>query len=173
MQITKENFRSARYSDNDRTTIEILLKSENDKDGELTPYVIEHDESHPDFQDLMKVTSVQDIHSYTDEWCNQQRKVFREELIDIAKQEGIIKGVEVKGVEVKEIEVEASLETMFNKIFVDTLDYDNDQIKEDMFKVKLMSFELPHVKQSDNRELKTKLRKCETFKDLVSVVSQF
>ena len=170
MQITKENFKSARYSDNDRTTIEILFKSENDKDGELTPYVIEHDESHPDFQDLMKVTSVQDIHSYTDEWCNQQRKVFREELIDIAKKEGIIKGGKVKEIE---IEVEASLETMFKKIFVDTIDYNNDQIKEDMFKVKLMSFELPHVKQSDNRELKTKLRKCETFKDLVSVVSQF
>ena len=166
--ITKDNFMSARYSDNDRTIIEVLLKTDNDKKGEWTPYIIEHNESHPDFKDLMKVTSIPEIHQYTDDWCNQQRKRFKDELIDIAKKEGIIKGEKIK-----EIQVEAKLETMFKKIFVDNIDYDNDDIKEDMFKTKLMAFELPNVKSSTNRELKTKLRKVETFKDLIDIVLKF
>ena len=42
-----------------------------------------------------------------------------------------------------------------------------------MFKAKLAAFELPIVKESDNRELKAKLRKAETFKDIISYTSQF
>ena len=91
-----------------------------------------------------------------------------ETIWNIAKREGIIKGEKIK-----EIQVEAKLETMFKKIFVDNIDYDNDDIKEDMFKTKLMAFELPHVKSSTNRELKTKLRKVETFKDLIDIVLKF
>ena len=58
-------------------------------------------------------------------------------------------------------------------IFVEKIDYDNEEIKEQMFKAKLTAFELPFVKDSDKRDLKAKLRKAETFKDIISIVAQF
>jgi hypothetical protein len=93
-------------------------------------------------------------------------------MIDIATREGIIK--ETKG-NIKEVEVkvEHTLEELISKIFVEKIDYDNEEIKEQMFKAKLTAFELPFVKDSDKRDLKAKLRKAETFKDIISIVAQF
>tara|TARA_R100000005_G_C4802436_1_gene93333 strand:+ start:215 stop:385 length:171 start_codon:yes stop_codon:yes gene_type:complete len=56
---------------------------------------------------------------------------------------------------------------------VEKIDYDNEEVKEQMFKAKLTAFELPFVKDSDKRDLKAKLRKAETFKDIISIVAQF
>ena len=41
------------------------------------------------------------------------------------------------------------------------------EIKEQMFKAKLTAFELPFVKNSDKRDLKAKLRRAESFKDII------
>ena len=96
-------------------------------------------------------------------------------MIDIAKQEGIIKVSKSNAPNIKEVEVkvEYTLEELVSKIFNDKLEYDNEIIKEQMFKAKLAAFELSIVKESDNRELKAKLRKAETFKDIISFASQF
>ena len=170
MEITKDNFVSARFCDNDRTQIEVFVKG--DKEGEVFPHIIELDENHPDYKNLTSIVSLPQIHDYTDEWCNQQRKKFKEEMIDIATREGIIK--ETKG-NIKEVEVkvEHTLEELISKIFVEKIDYDNEEVKEQMFKAKLTAFELPFVKDSDKRDLKAKLRKAETFKDIISIVAQF
>jgi len=170
MEITKDNFVSARFCDNDRTQIEVFVKGDN-KD-EVFPYIIELDPNHPDYKNLISIISLPEIHDYTDEWCNQQRRKFREEMIDIAKKEGIIK--ETKG-NIKEVEVkvEYTLEELISKIFVEKIDYENEEVKEQMFKAKLTAFELPFVKDSDKRDLKAKLRKAETFKDIISITSQF
>ena len=170
MNITKDNFVSARFCDNDRTQIEVFVKG--DKENEVFPHIIELDENHPDYKNLMSLTTLPEIHEYTDRWCNEQRKRFKEEMIDIAKKEGIIK--ETKG-NIKEVEVkvEHTLEELISKIFVEQLDYDSEEIKEQMFKAKLTAFELPFVKDSDKRDLKAKLRKSETFKDIISIVAQF
>jgi len=170
MEITKDNFVSARFCDNERTQIEVFVKG--DKENEVFPHIVELDENHPDYKNLLTITTLPEIHDYTDRWCNEQRKRFKEEMIDIAKREGIIKENKsnVKEVEVK---VEYTLEELVSKIFNDKLEYDNELIKEQMFKAKLTAFELPIVKESDNRELKAKLRKAETFKDIISYTSQF
>lgn len=173
MEITKDNFVSARFCDNDRTQIEVFVKG--DKEGEVFPHIIELDENHPDYKNLTSIVTLPEIHEYTDRWCNEQRKRFKEELIDIAKQEGLIKPSKSSAPDVKEVEIkiEHTLEELISKIFVEKIDYENEDIKEQMFKAKLAAFELSHVKDSDNRELKAKLRKAETFKDIVSITSQF
>ena len=78
MEITKNNFVSARFCDNDRTQIEVFVKG--DKEGEVFPYIIELDENHPDYKNLVSITTLPDIHAYTDKWCSEQRKRFKKEI---------------------------------------------------------------------------------------------
>jgi len=54
MQVTTENFITARYIDNAKKNVEILYK-----DGDKNiPHIIEHDTEHPDWQELMLITSL-------------------------------------------------------------------------------------------------------------------
>ena len=170
MKITKENFRTARFTDNERTTIEVMLSMPENPAGEVTAFYLQVDETHPDFQDLMKVTTIPNIHTYTDGWIKDTRETFKKEVLDIAKREGIIK---TDNVEVKEIEVKESLDSLIKRIFVEEVDYENEDIKEQMFRAKLAAFELPHVKSSNDKDLKTKLRKAETIKEVFKVLSHF
>ena len=166
MEITKDNFVSARFCDNDRTQIEVFVKG--DKEGEVFPHIIELDENHPDYKNLISVTSLPEIHDYTDEWCTQQRKQFKEELLDIAKKEGIISEQNTK-----EVKVEKTFTEMLESVFSTEHDYNSENIKEQLFKAKLYAFEMPLIKDSNNRDLKAKLRKSETIKDVFKIVSQF
>ena len=166
MEITKDNFVSARFCDNDRTQIEVFVKG--DKEGEVFPHIIELDENHPDYKNLISITSLPEIHDYTDEWCTQQRKQFKEELLDIAKKEGIISEQNTK-----EVKVEKTFTEMLESVFSTEHDYNSENIKEQLFKAKLYAFEMPLIKDSDNRDLKAKLRKSETIKDVFKIVSQF
>ena len=113
MQINKDNFRSARFTDNERTIIEIML-ADRENVNVYSPYVIELDPNHPDYKQLMKVTNLPEIHDYTDKWCTEQRKRFKEEILDIAKREGILKPIiktktEPGKVEKVEVEVQVNL----------------------------------------------------------------
>lgn len=166
MEITKDNFVSARFCDNDRTQIEVFVKG--DKEGEVFPHIIELDENHPDYKNLTSIVSLPQIHDYTDEWCTQQRRKFKEEILDIAKREGIISEQNTK-----EVKVEKTFTEMLETVFSTEHDYNSENVKEQLFKAKLYAFEMPHIKDSDNRDLKAKLRKSETIKDVFKIVSQF
>ena len=166
MEITKNNFVSARFCDNDRTQIEVFVKG--DKENEVFPHIIELDENHPDYKNLLTIKTLPEIHDYTDEWCNQQRKKFKEEILDIATKEGIISEQNIK-----EVKVEKSFTEILETVFSTEHDYNSEKIKEQLFKAKLYAFEMPHIKNSDSRDLKAQLRKSETIKDIFKIISQF
>lgn len=186
MQINKDNFRSARFCDNDRRQIEIIL-ADRENVNEYIPYVIELDQNHPDFQQLMNVTTLPEIHDYTDKWCTEQRHRFKKEMLDIAVKEGIIpskdkwtkKTVNKDGQEVKEIVKEVvvqeklSFSDIITKIYGEEIDMEKEENKEQMFKAKLTAFEMPFIKDSENRGLKAQLRKAQSFKEVISVINQF
>ena len=90
MKITKENFRTARFTDNERTTIEVMLKLPENPAGELTAFYLQVDETHPDFQDLMKITNIPDIHDYTDAWIKDTREQFKKEVFDLDSTKDLI-----------------------------------------------------------------------------------
>ncbi len=73
MEVTKENFISARYIDNEKTIVEILYKM-GDKN---IPHLIEHDTEHPDWQQLMTITNLDDIHLTTHNFIKQSQKDFK------------------------------------------------------------------------------------------------
>jgi len=166
MEITKDNFVSARFCDNDRTQIEVFVKG--DKEGEVFPHIIELDENHPDYINLKSIVTLPEIHDYTDRWCTEQRRRFKKEILDIAKKEGIISEQNIK-----EVKVDKTFTEMLETVFSTEHDYNSENVKEQLFKAKLYSFEMPNIKNSDNRDLKAKLRKSETIKDVFKIVSQF
>ena len=163
--ITKDNFIEARYIDSERINIEVLLK-----DGKKTiPHIIEHNPDHPTFQELMKVTSIEDIHDTTTNFIKESRKSFKKMVLNIAKADGMLK----QNVVTKEVQIERSLSELIDTIFLEDIRYDNEQYKEEIFKTKLKAFEYHFIKNSKNRELKAKLRKAETYLDIICIVCEF
>jgi hypothetical protein len=163
--ITKDNFIEARYIDSERINIEVLLK-----DGKKAiPHIIEHNPDHPTFQELMKVTSIEDIHDTTTNFIKESRKSFKKMVLNIAKADGMLK----QNVVTKEVQIEKSLSELIDTIFLEDIRYDNEQYKEEIFKTKLKAFEYHFIKNSKNRELKAKLRKAETYLDIICIVCEF
>lgn len=147
MEVTKENFVTARYIDNDKKQIEILYT----KGDETIGHVIQHDNSHPDFKELLEIISIDDLHSNTVAFIKNSQKDFREHVKRIAQAEGMIQ------------EVTAELSTKFYKELYDMFyAYDDDKMKEKLFNLKLFIFEKDEVKNSQDTETKAAMRKAAT-----------
>ena len=61
----------------------MLKLPENLEGYEVFPLQV--DETHPDYQNLMKITNIPDIHDYTDAWIKDTREQFKKEVFDIAQ----------------------------------------------------------------------------------------
>ena len=85
----KENLIEATFVNDDRTIIEVLFTSDNT----ARSAIIEYDTNHPDFQALMKVISVDDLHEMTWQKKKDERKSFENEVKLIAEKEGLIKKI--------------------------------------------------------------------------------
>lgn len=154
MEVTKENFISARYIDNEKKIVEILYKM-----GDKTiPHIIEHDTEHPDWQQLMTITNLDDIHLTTHNFIKQSQKDFKKMVMKIAKEDGLVK------------EVVAELSTKFyDEVFEFFFNYDDKQ-KEMLFNFKLFIFEKEFVKNSTDTETKAVMRKAQSPIEVMNAV---
>lgn len=138
----------ARYIDPAKRQIEVTWHKDVDihsEDMHLIVDVIEHDEEHPEFQKLMRHTTLEKIHEMTVEAMRKERKAFEQTVIDIAKREGIIDG----NVDKTEMYYKYS-----SFIFSERKEDD-----EDLFALKLALFDLDCVKDCKDRAMKSALRK--------------
>jgi len=143
--ITKKNYVVAKFIDEDRKNIEILLK-----DGDITrPHIIEADEDNSDYQDLLKIIPIDDLHEQTHNINKAEGEAFKEFAIQVAKESGFI-------------QKEENLEKI--KIFPALVDavFNNDDNEDDLFALKLAVFEVEKIRESKNTALKTKLRKAKS-----------
>ena len=143
--ITKKNYVVAKFIDEDRKNIEILLK-----DGDITrPYIIEANEDNPDYQDLLKIISLDDLHEQTHNINKAESEAFKEFALGIAKESGLI-------------QQEENLEKVkLYPAFIEAIFEDGDN-EDDVFALKLALFEVEKIKESKNTKLKTKLRKAKS-----------
>ena len=143
--ITKKNYVVAKFIDEDRKNIEILLK-----DGDITrPHIIEADEDNSDYQDLLKIISLDDLHEQTHNINKAESEAFKEFALGIAKEGGLIQQEE----NLEKTKMYPTLvEVMFN----------NDDNEDDVFALKLALFEVEKIRESKNTALKTKLRKAKS-----------
>lgn len=154
MQVTKDNFITARYIDNEKKNVEILYK---DGDKNIS-HIIEHDIQHPDWEELMSITSIDELHANTHAYIKASQKDFKKMVMKIAKEEGLVK------------EVVAELSTKFyDEVFEFFFNYDDKQ-KEMLFNFKLFIFEKEFVKNSTDTETKAIMRKAQSPIEVMNAV---
>ena len=139
--ITKKNYITANFIDNERKNIEILLK-----DGDITrPHIIEADEDNSDYKALLKIVTVDELHEQTHQVKKAESDAFMEFAIQMAKDDGLVQQEETKT-------YPALIKALFNNV----------ENEDDMFALKLALFEIKEIRDSKNTEVKTKLRKSKT-----------
>ena len=145
--ITKKNYITANFIDNERKNIEILLK-----DGDITrPHIIEADEDNSDYKDLLKIVTVDELHEQTHQAKKAESDAFMEFAIQMAKDDGLVQQEE---------------KTKTYPALVDAL-FNNVENEDDMFALKLALFEVASIRDSKTAALKTKLRKSKTKFDIL------
>tara|TARA_Y100001958_G_C21187583_1_gene516324 strand:- start:751 stop:1260 length:510 start_codon:yes stop_codon:yes gene_type:complete len=142
----KENLIEATFVNDDRTIIEVLFTSDNT----ARSAIIEYDTNHPDFQALMKVISVDDLHEMTWQKKKDERKSFENEVKLIAEKEGLIK------------KIAENVNSDFFKSLFDFLLSDSKEHIDRLFNFKIFIFEQDLVKKSKNESVKTAIRKSKT-----------
>ena len=156
MHINNDNFISARYIDNEKKHVEILYK-----DGEQTlGHVIEHNTEHPDWLELMTLTTIDELHANTHAYIKQSQKDFKSYVMKMAKEDGLVK------------EVVAELSTKFyDEVFEFFYNF-NEKDKEMLFNFKLFIFEKDFVKNSKDTETKAIMRKAQTPLEVINAVKK-
>jgi len=150
----KDNLITAYFVDANRQNIEMVVKSEDKKSvfTEITPF----DENSEQYKVLTKFIPLDELHELTYKKKVDERKQYEENMLRIAKDEGLI------------LE-NNKIDTKFFNLLVKIIFEEKSEDKEELFTLKIALFELDKIKNSKNTELKTKLRKAQTIYDTLSV----
>ena len=145
-------FIDAYFTNNERTVVSILW--ENDK-KEVVEETVMAEANEPGWENLLNQpeVTIDKLHERTVNRNREQRAIFEEQVVEIAKRDGLIYDGDV-------------INTDLYKMFVKTVfnsELTEKEVKEQLFMFKLALFELDKIKESDNREMKAALRKAETL----------
>ena len=154
--LTKENikdhFIDAYFIDSERENIEILYTSEDKKKVFTT--IVPFNYEHETFKTLQTVMSVDELHERTYNKKKEEKKLFDEQVIRIAKKDGLVFD-------------ELKLDTKFYPTLIKAIL--EEQTNEDhLFALKLALFEVDKIKDSKNVELKSNIRKGKTKIEVLS-----
>ena len=142
----KDHFVDAYFIDNERQNIEILATSEDKK--QVFPTIVPFDENNHMFQALKSRMSVDELHENTYKKKQEERKLFEEQVVRIAKKDGLVFD-------------EYKLDTKFYPTLVKAI-VENQDNEDHLFALKLALFEVDKIRDSENTELKTNIRKGKT-----------
>ena len=157
------NFVTARFTNNDRTTVMARWASKTETDADGIPIHRNEnmlaDDNNVLFQNILKHISIDKLHENTVNWARAEKEEYDRIIEDLALKRGEI--------------VDYKDETTFIKRLMELMDVNYELDNESLFKCKLNVFEVPQVKESTNRSLKTKLRKAKSFRDIIEVMLKF
>lgn len=145
-------FIDAYFTNNERTVVSILW--ENDK-KEVVEETVMAEANEPGWENLLNQpeVTIDKLHERTVNRNREQRALFEEQVVEIAKRDGLIYDGDI---------VNTDLYKMFVKTIFNT-ELTEKETKEQLFMFKLALFELDKIKESNNREMKAALRKAETL----------
>ena len=146
--ITKENYLTASFIDNERKTIEVLLKSDDGK--AVNPFILEYDPNNSICKELLSVVTLDQLHENTYIKKQEERKAFEKVVKKVAHKEGLIKKI---------IE---NVDSDFFKLLFDFLLSSKQEHIDRLFNFKIYLFEQDIVKNCKNEDLKTAIRKSKT-----------
>jgi hypothetical protein len=144
----EENFITANFIDNERKTIEVLLKS--DDGTAVNPYILEYDVDNSICQELLKLCSLDQLHENTYSKKQEERKAYISQVKKIAQKEGLIDQI-IEEVNPKFIELMMDFLLSNKKEHIDRL-----------FNFKIHLFEQDIVKNCKDQSLKSAIRKSKT-----------
>ena len=155
----KENFIDAYFIDEDRKNIEILEKSEDGK--QVIPTIIAFEQpdetgktSTGNMEKLKEVMSVDELHERTYQKKKDERKLFEEQVMRIAKKDGMV------------LDESQKPETLF-PLIVKTITEDQEN-EDHLFALKLALFEVAKIRDSANADVKTEMRNGTTKAQVLS-----
>ena len=159
--ITKESYGTASFIDSGRTTIEVLLKTESEDVNEFVSYTFPANEDNSDYQDLLKIISLDELHEITHEKKKAEGHEIKAIALRYARESGLIAEYVVEH-SMLENPAENKLEKKLEKKnaswpdlawpgIVDSIFDNKNDSEEDLFALKLALF-----------EVETKLRKSKT-----------
>lgn len=145
-EFLKEHFVDAYFIDNERTTIEVQTKTEDKKSIFTT--IIPFDLNNLQYQALNKTISLDELHEATYNHHKKESEAFKQEVMRIAKEDGLI------------FEEQKGNTDYFPKLVKAIIE--DDKNEDDLFALKLALFEVEKIRDSENAELKANIRKGET-----------
>ena len=148
--LTKEllstNLITAYFIDNERKNIEVLTSTPNKK--EVNAMIIPFNEDNEDYKNLIEYIDLDKIHEITYQKIKNDRVEFEAQIVDIAKKEGLIFD-------------QNKIDTKFYPYLVKSI-FEDKGNADHLFALKLALFEIDDVRDSDNMEQKTAIRKSKT-----------
>jgi hypothetical protein len=127
------------------------------------------DETHKYTKKLLELTDLDTMHELTYKRIKQEEKYFKEFAVRVGKEQGLlIDPIAYYDSETQSSKVDTKFYSYGLKLFFE--DFDSDKQKEDLFIVKLAAFELDLVKNSENRDLKSKIRKAKDPIEILKIL---
>jgi len=149
-EFLKGNLINAYFIDNEKKNIEMVLRSQDQKSvfTEITPF----DENNEQYRILIKNISLDQLHENTYQKKKDERREYEEEVIRIAKRDGLISDNINNG----------EYFTNMLKVIVE------DESNEDhLFALKIALFEVEDIRDSENIELKKNIRQSKSKAEIL------
>jgi hypothetical protein len=150
----KYEFLTAHFSNNERT----IVTSYWGNADETIEIVINAEEGDPNWQKLLEYIDIDTLHELTYKHIRDQVEAYENQVIRVAKERGMIYDIN---------DIDSALHEILAEYIFKKFDSKRDKEKLFMFKLKL--FELDFVKDSEDKEAKTKLRKAHNLIEALSV----
>ena len=152
------DFLTAHFCNNEKTTVEVYWTAEQ---GEVRVTYIEAKEGDPQWEELMTYVTIDELHENTYKHIREQNEAFEKQVIDIAKERGLI-------IDVDDVNTD-SYKIATNYIFQS---FDEEEDKEKLFIYKLQLFEVDQIKNSQDSEAKKKLRNAKSIVEATKIACE-
>jgi hypothetical protein len=152
MQALKFEYVTSRFTDNARTVCEVLWKNVDETAENYESIVAvscEASDSDELWRELLTVVDIDTIHENTYNYIKEQDAIYKDQVIKIAKERGLIYDIDSVNNDIYKPLVEFTFGT-----------FNPEKDKEKLFMLKLQLFELDPIKSSSDRAAKAALRKA-------------
>ena len=146
---------TAHFTNNERTTCEIIWRDANEKSetyDQVFAAICEASDDDAQWKELLTIVDIDQIHENTYKFIKEQDEILQKSIMGVARERGMLYDVDSVNSELYK-----SLAEIIFKAFDEEVD------KEKLFMLKLQLFELPVIKNSKNRAEKAALRKAQTM----------
>ena len=153
-------FVDAYFTNNERTVVNVLWENDNKENIEETVIAEANDPGWENLLNQPEVT-IDKLHERTINRNREQREIFEEQVVAIAKRDGLWDEIHEHDDQV--------LAKLADMILMD----EKEIPSETLFKFKLKLFENKIVEESTDREAKSVLRKSKTYYDAIVAYRKF